>query len=144
MIRSRLIESADLITGDFFNLADEWAALRGISSIRHYRVGMFIGAKPTSNEILQSHVFTDDVQFPINFAGSAINIGINPTASFTLSIFKNTTVIGTIGISSAGLVTWSMVTSTTFVTGDLMIIKAPAVADTTLSNVSVTLKGLEV
>jgi hypothetical protein len=144
MIRSRLIESVDLITGDFFNLADEWATLRGISSIRHYRVGMFIGAKPTSNEILQSHVFTDDVSFPINFAGSAIHVGVNPTASFTLSILKNTTAIGSIMISSDGLVTWSMVGSTTFATGDLLIVKAPAVADATLSNVSVTLKGLEV
>lgn len=97
---------------------------------------------PVANEVLLIHVFTDPVTFADNFAGAYGYVGVNPAASFALTVNKNGSPVGTITVSTAGVFS-SATTGTTvdFVAGDVMTITGPGSADTAIKNLGYTFKG---
>lgn len=68
-------------------------------------------------------------------------IGVNPAATFTFTIQKNGSAVGTITVTNTGVVTFATTgTTVSFAAGDRMTVVAQAGVDT-LANASFTLRG---
>jgi hypothetical protein len=116
-----------------------------------YRVGGFITNTPTASEILLAHVATDAFTLPAGLAGSQVEAipgaGVNPAATFVLSLQKNGVEFGTISISDAGVVTVTVGAATSFAPragstpADVLTVVGPAIADAAFANWALTLKG---
>lgn len=97
---------------------------------------------PVNAEVLLIHVFAENVLLPDNFTGARGHVGINPTATATLTVQKNGADVGTISISTTGVVTFNTTgTTVSFVPGDRMNVLAQSVADATLANCAFTFRG---
>lgn len=114
--------------------------------------GGFVGI-PTTDETLLLWSAVEAITFPANFAGSQGKIGINPTASFVLTVYKNPTftglaisggtAIGTITISTGGAFTFATTggAAQSLAAGDQLGVKAPTTGDATAACGSWTLLG---
>ena len=100
------------------------------------------GTPPLASEIMGLEVFSKRVVFAANFAGAYGTCLVNPTATFTITIAKNGTAVGTITVSTAGV--WAFATSTnapvTFNPGDVMSFPAQLGPDATFANGAWTLQ----
>lgn len=89
---------------------------------------------------------TRPISFAANFAGSAGQVLTNPTATATFTVKKissgTTTTIGTIVVSTGGVVTFTTTSGAvqSLITGDLLTLTTPT-ADATLQGVAFTLTG---
>lgn len=117
-----------------------WVSL---TSLVPFQLGVFAPGKPDAGEVILSWVFVGAVTFPANFSGSACSAGTNPTASWSANIKKNGTTIGTLGISTSGVVTFSTTgaVAVSFSVGNTLSIVAPTPQDSTLADLSITLTG---
>lgn len=81
--------------------------------------------------------------FAANFTGSVGSVGTNPTATAVYTVKKNGSTIGTISISTGGVLTFATSggTTQTFAANDRLSIIAPGPADATLADVEFILKG---
>ena len=87
--------------------------------------------------------FVRTVVFPGNFSGSVGTVGTNPTSTATYTIKKNGSSVGTIVVSTGGVVTFTSSggLAVTFNSGDRMEIDAPTPQDATLADIATTLSG---
>lgn len=111
-----------------------------------YHMPIFVAGKMTNEMVIYRGAFLENVSIPANFAGSASNIAADKvsTGSVTVVFKKNGTQFGTLTINAAG-------TSGTYSTSgvavsftkftDILSIHGPAVADATLENLWMGLKG---
>lgn len=107
-----------------------------------YRVGFFFVDTPVTAETLAMHVFTDDVTFADDFAGSVASVGVDATATFVLDVLKEGVSVGSISISTLGVATFSTTSGTVaFATGETIKIVGPVTIDDTIQQVAVTLVG---
>lgn len=107
-----------------------------------YRVGFFFIDTPVTDEPLLRHCFTDAVTFGDDFAGSAGSVGTNPTATFTLDVLKNGVSVGSIEVSTSGVVTFATTGGgVAFAIGDVLSVVAPTSVDSTVAQGSFTFKG---
>lgn len=113
-----------------------WVTLGG----NNFRFGFFIGGVPTSSQLLFSWKFTDAVKFPTNLTGGEFSIAVNPTSSFTLTLNKNGSSIGTVVFSTAGAPTVT-VTATSFAIADVFTVVAPGTVDATASGINFAIKA---
>lgn len=114
----------------------------GLAGTGTFTIGAFVaGVMPPVTEIMR-YTITEATTFPDNFSGSRGTIGVNPTATVTLSVYRNVTLIGTIDISTAGVFTFTTSGSVSedFSAGDYLSVVTSA-ADATAANISFTLKG---
>lgn len=119
-----------------------------ITSGNKYRLGFSIEVTtPGSNEVLLRHVFTAPVTFADDFALSVGRLrpsGANPATAQSFSILHNASAIGSMTISTAGVVTFATTGGAlAVVAGDELRIDAPAAPDANIVGVSVTLIGTE-
>lgn len=101
---------------------------------------------PIASQIMGAHVFTEDVSFPANFAGSfgaMGTTGANPTTSFVAALEKNGVECGTMTISTAGAYSFASTggAAVDFLAGDLLEVFAPATPDATAQHFVWTLVG---
>lgn len=110
-----------------------------------YNVAIELLGQPAgSSATLALFVFTETVNFAANFGGSVGTVGTNPTGSQTYTVKKNGSTIGTVTISTGGVVgfTTSGGATESFASGDeLTLIGTSGSADATLADVSITLQG---
>lgn len=115
------------------------AAYASIAQLR-----WFIASTPTASEVLflatpfsgEIIVLADD------FAGSTCVTGTNPTSSFVMDVQKNGSSIGSITIATNGVATFVTTGAAVTLSGsDVLKVVAPGVADLTLANVAISLKG---
>jgi hypothetical protein len=118
-----------------------------------YRIPGYFREIPGADDTLHLHSVTDDIYFQADFEGSQADIGINPTATFVVTIYRNPTftgtvitggeVIGTLTYSAAGVVTWATTNNDVVQLnkGDVVGLKAPA-ADATAAVASFTLYAI--
>lgn len=117
------------------------AASNGSASAPYF-IGFFFTTAPTASEVLCLHTFTDTVVFEDEWAGSIGDVGTNPAGTFTLTVARNGVTVGTISISTGGVLTFVTTgTTVTFVSGDQIRVTAQVALDAALANVSITLKG---
>lgn len=138
-----------LAVDNLSDLTNVYTALANLGMF--YRVGSFFVATPIATETLVIHPVTAHVTFPANFAGSVVKCGINPAASFVMTVYRNPTftgttisggtAVGTLTISTGGaatLVTTGGLTQV-FAVGDVLGIAGPVTPDTTIACVGITL-----
>lgn len=107
-----------------------------------YRIGFFWTTALEANEVAGIHVLSDDATFADDFADSVADVGSNPAGTYALDVQKNGASVGTISISSGGVVTFSTTGgSVSFVAGDVMRVVGPATPDTA-EDVAITFKGV--
>lgn len=100
-----------------------------------------LGTPAGGSSILALFVFTESVNFPSNYSGSAGKVGTNPTSSQSWTLNKNGSSCGTVSISTGGVVTFSSSGSVSFSSGDLLTLMGASSADATLANVDIDLQG---
>jgi hypothetical protein len=105
-----------------------------------YDISTFVSGSFLASESVQRHVAARAFNIPASLSGTTVAAMVATTATFALSVKKNGTSFGTITFNSNGSIALSG-SSTNFAAGDVLSIEAPATPDTTLSNVSITLKG---
>ena len=104
-------------------------------------IAFFFTSAPTASETMLLYTATENITFPIDFAGSAGSVGANPTAAMTFTVAVNGAAAGTIGISTGGAVSFTAAAAVNLVAGDRLSVSAPAGVDATIANVSITLRG---
>lgn len=120
----------------------EQLVLRVSARALSYVVPFGFTTAPTASEVMLLHTFADSVTFKQDWAGSSGKVGVNPAATYSLDVQKNGVSVGTISISTGGVVTFSSGgLEVEFAAGDVMEIRGAATAPTSLANVSVALKG---
>ncbi len=82
--------------------------------------------------------FNRPMTIAANFAGSNVTCGTNPTAPASYAVLKNGTAAGTITLSTACALSGTTSGTLSFNAGDRMAITAPASADSTLSDVALS------
>jgi len=81
--------------------------------------------------------------FPAGLTGSYGTAGTAATAAASFAVAKNGTGVGTMAFAAgATIATFTMGTATTFASGDVLTIIAPASPDATLANLAWTLTGV--
>jgi len=112
----------------------------GGGSTAPFSLGWGFGPAPTEVETLFLYVFVEAVDFADDWAGSeAVCLG-NPTATYTMTASKNGADVGTVVVSTAGVVTFTTTGGAiSFAVGDVLRVRDSA--DDTVADVSVTYKG---
>lgn len=120
-----------------------WVAFAGGSSAYDVRGGF--GATPSVDDILDTILVVRDIQFPVDFTGSAglIDASSQPTASFVVSVQDNGVEFGTITISTGGAFTFATTGGIPYTinSGQALTFVAPNPVDATAANATWTLKG---
>ncbi len=103
-------------------------------------LSFFAGGTLTANELLFRHEVARPFTIPAALAGSRGSSGAATTGSAALSVKKNGTQVGTATWAAAGTAaTLAMASATSFAAGDILTVTAPATADATLADVSMTI-----
>lgn len=97
----------------------------------------------TDGEILIRHVITIPCTFPLNLVGSDIDADVAATGSSVFSVKKNGVEFATATIAAAGTSATFAGPQTAFVAGDVLTVTAPATADATLADVSLSFLASE-
>jgi len=116
----------------------------GVLKAAHYTFAAFFTSVPTASEVLLIHCAGDAFTIPANFASALQSyIGTNPTATFALTLTQNGTTIGTLSVSTSGVVTATTAsgTSKAIAAGDVLKLIAPGTPDTTAANMAFTIIG---
>jgi hypothetical protein len=102
-------------------------------------------ATPTSSQVIDTVMAVRDIDLSANLAGSLGRVGTNPTASFVMALKDDSITIGTITVSTSGVFTFTTTSGTakTIATGSVVTLEAPATADATVANLTMTLLGVE-
>lgn len=114
------------------------------SLLSKYILPLFFTTTPTDGEVLLLHVAGADFAIPANFTDALESyVGANPTATFALTVAQNGATIGTISVSTGGVVTATTTSGTAkaIAQGDLITITGPGTADTTAANMAFTIIG---
>lgn len=108
-------------------------------------VSFFVTGIPLASQKVLLHSFARSCTFFGDFSGSQAKAQTGATAAKTFLVFKNATQVGTINWASGATVATFTTTSgnsVDFAPGDVLIIQAPASPDSTLADISCTLKGV--
>ncbi|WP_066560983.1 hypothetical protein [Croceicoccus bisphenolivorans] len=135
--------ASDVNTGTSTTVAVTPGALAG-SNYGKYILPFFFTTAPTDGETLLIHVAGVDFTIPADFTSALQSyVGTNPTNSFALDIKQNGTTIGTISVSTGGVVTATTVggTAKSITAGDCITVIAPGTADATAANMAFTILG---
>lgn len=104
-----------------------------------YNIGFFFTSTPTASEVLLLHTVTEACQLADDFAGTLGDVGTNPGSSFVADVAVNGSNVGTITISTGGVITLATTGgAVALAPGDQVRVTGPAVAVATLANVSIT------
>ena len=107
-----------------------------------YFVSGFLMGAGTASAKLLVHVFAVAADFPSGLTGSQGKSEAAATAQTDYDIQKNGSSVGTMRFAAAASsATFIMASATSFAVGDKLQIVAPGTLDSTLSDISVTLKG---
>ena len=139
--------------------ANTWTAVTYDSSITFsggqlkvtdYSFSFFFISTPTVSEVLALHVAGRAFTIPANFSGGLQSaVGTNPTATFAIDVQRQVggagafSSIGTISVSTGGVVTATTVsgTSKSIAAGDVLKFIAPSPVDSTAANMAFTVIG---
>lgn len=107
-----------------------------------FRMMFFVAGKPSASEIVLRTAFVEGVDFSVNLSGS---VGTSETAATAATVFtlkKNGTSFGTVTFTgSTGA--FVAASATSFTSGDVLSVHAPTSPDSTLADISITLKGFK-
>jgi hypothetical protein len=94
----------------------------------------FTGLIPGDQSVCYAHIPAQGLTFAQDLPGSVFRLLSATTAAISFALKKNGLAFGSIDFDAAGTVGVVVATSETLVSGDLLTITAPNVADTTAAN----------
>ena len=108
-----------------------------------YRFGCFAEEDIASSEVLMRHVVPYDLVIPPDLSGSVADVATNPAATWDGLLNQNGTTIGTVSISTSGVVTLTTTSGTakSIAAEDVLTFVAPASADASIAGLTVTFIG---
>ena len=106
-----------------------------------YDINVFIAGKPTAGELVYRHVAVRAFTLPASLTGSYASSVAASAANKDFTLKKNGSSIGTVSFNTSATGTFTFSSSVSFAAGDVLTIEAPAVADTTLSDITLSFKG---
>ncbi len=107
-----------------------------------YELAMYAGGLLSAGERVFKHVASRAFSFPAALTTSQLDAGTAATAETVFSLTKNGTSFGTITVAAGGTTgTFAAASVTSFAVGDRLEVRGPNPADTTLEDVSITLRG---
>jgi len=106
-----------------------------------YITAMFFPGKPTDAQTVLIHMLTIAMVLPPNLSDSQAEAKTAATGQAAFTLKKNTSSIGTITFSASTTGMISFTATVSFAIGDKLVIEAPGTADTTLADISISLKG---
>lgn len=130
-----LLSAGNFAAGSSFTLYG-----RGGTQGVPYRLSFFFTNSPIPNEVMFIHTFSAPVSWPINFTGSTGKVGTNPASSITFDVQKNGTSIGSMTISTSGVVAFTIASAQSFAINDQLKIVGPA-SSAGVANASISLVG---
>jgi len=112
-------------------------------SAKPFDVPIFVGGTYTNSQVLYAVPLGRSVTFKAGLASSSALLGTAATGSTVFSLKKNGTQFGTVTFAASGTVgTFAAASDTTFSSGDILSIVAPASADATAASLGMTLVGI--
>lgn len=113
----------------------------GIANVPYF-VPLGFGDSPGASQKLLIHTFPIAVDFADDWASSVSYVGTNPGAAWSADVQKNEVSIGSISVTTGGVVTFATTGgATSFAIGDRLEIIAPGTADGTIADCAFTLYG---
>lgn len=105
-------------------------------------IALSVIGKPLAGQLLARYLFTYAASISESLTAAKCRVAAAASTTFTLK--KNGTSIGTAIFASAGTTATVDLTSTSiaFAVGDVLTIEAPAVQDTSLEDLSLTVAGI--
>lgn len=102
---------------------------------------LFVQSTMSNGELVLRIEATRDFTLPASLTGSQASAGVASSGNVSFDIKKNGSSIGSVNFNTSASGTFTFTTATSFTAGDLLEIVAPATADGTLADVSISLKG---
>lgn len=92
---------------------------------------------PSASQTVLAHAYSTTWTLPPNMGGSLGKVGTNPTATATLNVYRDATIVGTITISTSGTFTFATTSglAVVFGSGTTLKIVAPASPDATMADI---------
>jgi hypothetical protein len=120
------------------------ASVQGqVTSLKIEQINSWLAGKPPISVSLVRFLAGQSFSIPSGLTGSCAYAGVAATATTVFTILKNGTVFGTMTFAAGSHVaTWAAATATSFVLGDLLMVVAPGVQDTTLADISLVVIGV--
>ena len=109
-----------------------------------YRIPFWQKGSYESDEVICTVNVVDAFALPQNFVGSRFHVDTNPAATWTFVVKKSGVEVGTLSVSTGGIVTGSSSGITSFTDGDILTVVSPSVVDSTGAGLSGTFKGTRV
>lgn len=106
-----------------------------------YDVSLYIKGKPTNSELVLRLEAGRAFTLPASLTGSQASARVASAANKSFDIKKNGSSVGSVDFNTSASGTFTFSTATSFSAGDLLEIVAPATADGSLEDISITLVG---
>lgn len=137
-----LMTDADVVIETVDNVVFPLAT-QAVADTAHEQGPYHKGALSNNNETVWRFNFTRSVDYLANFLGSYGSVDTNPAATWTGLVKKNGSNIGTIVVTTGGVVsfTTSGGASQSFAASDVMTVIGPASADASIAGLAVTFAG---
>ena len=100
---------------------------------------VFIPGKPTNSQLVLRIEVGRACTLPASLTGSQASARVASAANKSFDIKKNGSSVGSVDFNTSASGTFTFASATSFAAGDLLEIVAPATADTTLEDISITL-----
>lgn len=101
---------------------------------RNARMVAFVTTAPTSEEVISMFVSDWNYTIPVNFDGTYGSVDVAPSTSYTLTVNKNSTKIGTITIGIDKSFTYNLTAEVDISIGDVIELIAPEEVDSNIKN----------
>jgi hypothetical protein len=104
-------------------------------------VAVFVQGKPTNAELVARLEVPRAFTIPASATGSQASARVASTGNVSFDVLKNGVSFATVVFNVSATGSFTMASSATFAAGDLLTITAPATADATLEDISITFVG---
>jgi hypothetical protein len=108
---------------------------------RPYDISLFIQGTMTNAELVLRLEVGRDFSIPSSATGSHASAAVASTGNVAFDMLKNGVSFGTVTFNISATGSFTVASTTSFIAGDVLTITAPATADGTLADVSITLVG---
>lgn len=136
---------ADTANFAYFDGSDWATESHGGGGSGAYDMRFGFTVTPTSDQVIDTVMICRNIDWPADLTGSVGIVGVNPTASFEMTIKDDGVDIATVTVGTGGAFAFETVSNTakTIAAGSVLTLHAPNSVDATIENLSMTIKGDE-
>jgi hypothetical protein len=133
--------SSQVAAGDGIEV-DYDGGIYTVTASRIFALCIPISGRPNDGEEIEAFLFVDAVTFPAGFTGSLAKAAVAANAETVFGILVDGVEVGTVTFAAAATTgTFTLTDELTCATGQQLDLQCPAIADTTLADIKITLRG---